>query len=547
MDTERFGLELKKLREERGLTIRKVASNVHLSPSRISQLERADEVIKDEVKIKKNIDALALYFSENKIISINERQTKEEIKNKLEDALYYDKRVISREEVKEYLGKILEHFKKHKDNNFSNGYDELITHIKTNFSEYFFTKETVKELSNLVGLYTCYEYELNSDLITERYIHIYHDEQRIKVDKICPHEYKNYSYNVDLSMVRKRDDVIYLDLEEIGGIERLRIVISSPFGAVKVLTGITSELTINKEPLARYILLVKEDIKELEVQKRKVDEYKRHEMKRYTEYEFKNKSSEHEIYLNFLKDVNNNKLIAKRFANYMTNPKEIDNLYYGFCLSNHEKEKPIAISTLQIREIIENNKIIFKIRAKISENYELTIQEVISTDNTIIFQSNTITITLEKIPSFPSELKDTHNVLYGVLTYYSTVYKRIFSSKILFIRANVDLEKKDIHITKKQYITSIYDEMCKETGRISFEKFNNFIEEIVKNNKVFIPSINKSKDRTYIKNKIESIKAHIKQCLHIDIVEKSDNDKNTVDFMLRISKFANFDILNNPF
>ena len=517
-----FGRELRKLRKEFNMNSNYMSKDLKekgiiISSSRILQIEKSIDVIKTEKKLNSYIDLFSSYF-ETKYFEKDIKKTKEDISKILKESLKSDIN-LTKEEIDDYLDKIFNYFTTKTDNKFSNGYENLIGYIKNNYPNFFYDEASKIVLRGYLGLYEYYEYDLKDNLITKRYLRIYEsDNGHIKLRKTCSPPLDNYEYDDSLSTIRKRDDVIYIDLEEKSKIERFRICFSHPFGfkSSGILTGISLELNKIKEPMARYVLLVK--LNNISDEGSYISQKEKEPIKKYSEKEFLKIYSDSEYMLYFLKSIKNYKLIAQPFSSYIYEKSEKYFRYFGFTISTSSENCRISISSYSFKEKYIQDKKTTSVEIAIPDKYTIKGHILHETNELTVIQAKNTIINIQNVPEHPEQLKNEHTVLSGVVNFFSES-RVFFSSKTILLRTNIDFE------TMKEYST-----------RVNFEKLPEFI------NKIY-DSISFVNNKNTKEESIKKISNNILEYLGCIDTSLKNNSNNKTNSILQILNFSQSDIL----
>lgn len=429
MNRKEFGKKIKELRESFTIRGKDLSEKIGISQSRLSQLENGEVLFKNEDIIYKHISNISELLS-NHPNNIN-KYSKNHFEQELSKALYKNQE-SSENDLKKDIIKIMNHFKSDKDDISSTGFNEMVEYIKINLSDYYHDTYTKHNLKNLLGLYEMFEFSASQKhIITKRHLFIFIDPETkaIRAIKSCPPPLDIYSYKEHIGTIKRLDDTVYIDLIESRGLEECRIVFSTPLEKVKYLSGISLDLTQNKEPLSRYVVLKKCLIEaknyesEYQSQKRHFEQYEKETLVTYKENEF---SILFPDIHNYLINSEHHKLIGKRYSSTINFFRGDNRYYISFAYSTTERNK-ISLNTL---EIFDDTK------------YILNFPDNICIRGTLLNDSGSVTviraldmlIAFNKLPTLQYKSSGEHNVLTGIQTFFSDSRKSVRSNKVILLR-----------------------------------------------------------------------------------------------------------------
>lgn len=431
MDHKRFGKLVREKREQRGITAIELSLQLKITASRLSQIEKGEEQLRDIESVYRHIEKIASYLQKIPLKDTNRQESAMLIEKELTNALFQDE-MLDNKDVNKTLIRIINYFKTKREYPFSTGYEEMVEYIKKNLPEYFQDPISIPNLNEILGVYNFYEFSSSEKhLITKRHLWIKIDPETkgLQVIKTCPSTMNLFSYKERIGTIRRKDDILYIDLAEKGGIEKLRIVCLIPVEVPQYLTGISLDLTPNKEPMARCVVLEKRSDLSRESEADFITRKEKENVQVYNEHLFSQEFPE--IY-SVLTSSKNNKLTTKRFSSYLNiyGHEQKKRNYISFAYSTTEPNK-ISTNVLEITEIGAEEKFY------ITFPDNLSIQGTIIRESgrAIVIQGYDMLIAINKMPRLQIKIEKEHNVLTGIQTFFSDSRKvSIRANKVLFLR-----------------------------------------------------------------------------------------------------------------
>ncbi len=216
-----------------GISLTQLAKRLNISKARVSQILKGEYT--SLTHIRSHISKMAQMFSTHLLIN---KETPEEIENKIIQA-FYQKRHLSDSEKKEKLIELFTSFGEEGDRDI---YKKFESFIKETLPEYFQNKQERKELEEFFGWYAVYQLVNFHDgkkeelVITKRILKICEDNSQIKIFLSAPKH--NYTYKDGKVKKVTKTNALYIDIEEEGGAEKTRYLISPSSENRPVLTGL---------------------------------------------------------------------------------------------------------------------------------------------------------------------------------------------------------------------------------------------------------------------------------------------------------------------